>query len=118
MDVNKFIMGAAGFILVVLLFFSILGSLAPEIEDSAESISYPNNCSVIVDPNGTDFCYYDITSDRCLNNSAAPCYNRSAAQTENRLPLYALFTPGGAAMVILMAGLFIWLVVITIKKKS
>lgn len=99
------VLGLIGLIVV----FSIIGSLSPTITDSANSISFPNNCSDGKDANNKVLTF-NVTDKQCYNQSASGNVTALYTAALYQLPLSGLFTPTGVVVIILMAVLFLALI--------
>lgn len=109
-DIKKVIIGVILVIVLILVYFNIVGSTATDIQGSADSITDANNCSLGTDLDGIKLTY-NITDKFCYNSTIAPLYLAG----QFNLPLNSLFGRNSVIILSLMAGLFIVIMFIVLK---
>lgn len=108
-----------GSIILIVLILSVIANLNSSLGDGADSITDANDCSTRSDTNGNALIY-NITDKWCYNTTASAGNTTGAVILAGQydLPLNTLFGRTGVTLLIVMAGLFILLISVALKKKK
>jgi hypothetical protein len=94
---------------------NIIAGTTLSLKNSAESVTDSNNCSESEDGAG-NLHFYNISDKYCYNTTAdGGGLTKQHIAGQYDLPLNSLFSTGGVAFLVLMAGLLITIVIIALK---
>jgi hypothetical protein len=112
MDLKK-IVPIVMILITVVIIFSFVGNIAPEIKNGANSIYLANNCSYGKDIDNKPYTY-NQTDGYCYNSSGGSGKVYAASGLD--IPFKGLFAPGGIVVLVLMAGILLFVIAIAMKK--
>ena len=114
---DKLIFGLLGLVILVVVVFSLIGNTTSDISAGADSIYYASNCTEGKD-NASLTLTYNITDGNCYgwNDTAQNMRHIYYDATEYNLPLKGLFSSTGVVVLVLMAGLMIFLISVVLRK--
>lgn len=108
-------------IIAVIIIFQFVGTSSDDIVDAADSITDATNCSDGEGVNG-EAMFYNASLDLCVNDTpdvGDENYSiRNSTALDYDLPLNSLFSSSGVLILILMAGILIFIVKLVIGKNK